>query len=163
MHADVEAYEAAIRDALNFRPLAYHDLRLKADYALDALVSLARAASVSGAAGEWQDTVETLLAAATPGPWTWDRESISVDTPDTRALVLMDDRSEPEPAYADARFIAASRELVPLLVNVAKAAEALYEEVEMAESVGGCLPDRVPSLLTGQALAELRSWGESRQ
>jgi uncharacterized protein YicC (UPF0701 family) len=31
----------------------------------------------------------------------------------------------------------------------------LHAEVEMAESVGICLPDRVPSLRAGQALASL--------
>ncbi len=34
-----------------------------------------------------------------------------------------------------------------------EAALALYEEVEMAESVGICLPNRVPSLRLGAALS----------
>ena len=39
---------------------------------------------------------------------------------------------------------------------LAEALEALHAEVEMAESVGVCLPDRVPSLNAGQALARYR-------
>lgn len=43
------------------------------------------------------------------------------------------------------------------LVAVAEAASALYEQVQMAESVGVCLPDRVPTLTLGDALGQLWS------
>jgi hypothetical protein len=42
------------------------------------------------------------------------------------------------------------------LVEIIEAATALYEEVEMAEAIGICLPDRVPSLRLGEALRERR-------
>lgn len=41
------------------------------------------------------------------------------------------------------------------LLAVVEAARALYEEVEMAESHGICLPERTPSLNLAAALAAL--------
>ncbi len=38
--------------------------------------------------------------------------------------------------------------------RITEAARALYEEVEMAESIGICLPDRTPSLILGAALCD---------
>jgi len=46
-----------------------------------------------------------------------------------------------------------------LVVELREKALALYEQVEMAESVGICLPDRVPSLRLAEALA--RAAGET--
>jgi hypothetical protein len=51
---------------------------------------------------------------------------------------------------------AALSELVADAEALAEALEALHAEVEMAESVGICLPDRVPSLNAGQVLARYR-------
>lgn len=57
---------------------------------------------------------------------------------------------------AEAAFLAAfSPDVCAALVNVAVAAQALYERVEMDESVGVCLSERVPSLNLGQELASL--------
>ena len=42
-----------------------------------------------------------------------------------------------------------------ILLDVAEAARALHERVEMDESVGVCLSDRVPSLNLGRALGRL--------
>lgn len=41
------------------------------------------------------------------------------------------------------------------LVNLVREAAALHERVEMDESVGVCLTDRVPSLRLGRLLGEL--------
>jgi len=38
-------------------------------------------------------------------------------------------------------------------LSLLDAAKALYEEVEMAESIGICLPDRVPSLTLRDIIA----------
>ena len=46
------------------------------------------------------------------------------------------------------------------LLVIVGAARALYEEVEMAESVGICLPNRVPSLNLGDALLAAGMEGE---
>jgi len=39
------------------------------------------------------------------------------------------------------------------LRKIKEAAKLLYEEVEMAESIGICLPDRVPALNLGELLS----------
>ena len=50
------------------------------------------------------------------------------------------------------------------LVEAVEALETLHAEVEMAESVGICLPNRTPSLRAGSALArfsDFRKWEAS--
>lgn len=69
--------------------------------------------------------------------------------------------SEPSSLFSDLRQKAERHLVYPLnrdeclaLVAVAEAAQDLYERVEMDESVGVCLSDRVPSLRLGDALRD---------
>lgn len=53
--------------------------------------------------------IEALLEivdGATPGPWAFEEELCSVATPDGRAIVLMDNRDQPQRAMITARLIA---------------------------------------------------------
>ncbi len=63
------------------------------------------------------------------------------------ALAASPAAEDPQPREAD--LAAARRENATLR----EAAQALYEQVEMDESVGVCLSDRVPSLRLGDVLA----------
>ena len=53
----------------------------------------------------------------------------------------------------DVEWIRQGLDLALRAVEYREALAALHAEVEMAESVGICLPDRVPSLRAGQLLA----------
>jgi hypothetical protein len=57
------------------------------------------------------------------------------------------DRSYAAAEWCDVRFLLAELE------RVTAALRDLHAEVEMAESVGICLPDRVPSLRAGDVLS----------
>jgi hypothetical protein len=78
--------------------------------------------------------IEALANAATPGPWLWagthgDEWTIgqnSLTSPNAESEVLYGsgyDASRIEAKDEDERFIAHSRDLVPLLLNVARAAQ----------------------------------------
>jgi hypothetical protein len=92
--------------------------------------------------------------AATDGPWTADRDSCQVDTPDGRALVLLDDRAEPSRGISDTEFIAHAREDVPWLLAIAEAARSLHAGLtceqdpmdvdERIERLGAALAVSVP-------------------
>lgn len=114
----------------------------------------------------WQDTAETLLAEATPGPWGkayWpDPEPyhwVGQHDPNPLASRMRGQVTGPV-AEGDAAFIAAARSLVPLLVNVAKAAEEVADW-QMHPPMGRAGLRRATQARAEleAALAELRAWG----
>lgn len=60
--------------------------------------------------------IQARANAATKGPWSVDEWNLAVETPDGRALVLLDDRETPAPALADADFVANARTDIPYLL-----------------------------------------------
>lgn len=88
------------------------------------------------------DSLERLAAAATPGPWTPDVEHLgdgdtrvmAIRAPSGGAIVLTDCGNYP-PKLADAFFIAAAREAVPVLVRDVRDARDAAEQAIAARAV----------------------------
>lgn len=92
--------------------------------------------------------------AATPGPW--EVMEAALDGREWLQVAPPVSKNGPHRTAAMTLVGALAAELAAALAREAELREALadlHAEVEMAESVGICLPDRVPSLRAGQLLA----------
>lgn len=78
------------------------------------------------------EEIQKLIAEATPGPWPcW-------SDPDIASQVTVDGLLRPVVIADDARFIAASRTLLPKLLRVAEAAKAFMAEGKSYDETEAC-------------------------
>ncbi len=84
------------------------------------------------------EEIEKLCEEATPGPWKYDYGNWQVEGPRPRRRAICNlnglDDVEGNPVnlnIADTEFIAASRELIPKLIAVAKAAEIVCKDHDL--------------------------------
>ena len=104
------------------------------------------------------DALDKAELGATKAPWTVEESICAVDTPDGRALVLMDDRQEPDPALRDAALICLSRNHLRELIEVARAAGAARYALTIADQwllVPSDVPEKMRDGL-GQARQTIR-------